>query len=167
MVDFGFGRNCCFFDINTIIFIAICAFFSRTFTIHSRAGKGGGYFFNSSLTLAPASQRLRNQPGDYWRELISAHSKQSDLNREPLVSKRKLLITNLRAFKYIGSSSSKTDVDVKSVQIPMDSQGVNSHHPSSICPNKVCGKPGVKMTLSLKRLSSQLACQCCRRIGFH
>ena len=46
---------------------------SRTFTIHGTAGEGGGYLFNSSLPLPPASQRLRHQPGDYCRELTSAH----------------------------------------------------------------------------------------------
>ena len=43
--------------------------------------EGGGYLFNSSLPLPPASQTLRHQPGDYCRELTSAHSWQPDSNR--------------------------------------------------------------------------------------
>ena len=35
-------------------------FLSRTFTIHRAAGEGGGYYFNSSLPLPPASQTLRH-----------------------------------------------------------------------------------------------------------
>ena len=35
-------------------------FLSRTFTIHGTAGEGGGYLFNSSLPLPPASQTLRH-----------------------------------------------------------------------------------------------------------
>ena len=66
-------------------------FLSRTFTVHETAGEGGGYLFNSSLPLPPASQTLRYQPGDYCRELTSAHSWQPDSNREPLVSERKSL----------------------------------------------------------------------------
>ena len=73
----------------------LSGFFSRTFTIHRTAGKGGSYFF--ILPLPPASQTLRNQPGNYCRELTSAHSQQSELNREPLVSVRHSLTTTLRA----------------------------------------------------------------------
>ena len=75
-------------------------FLSRTFTIHGTAGEGGGYLFNSSLPLSPASQALRHWPSDYCRELTSAHSWQPDSNREPLVSERKLLTTKLRFLKY-------------------------------------------------------------------
>ena len=35
-------------------------FFLRTFTIQRPAGEGGGYLFNSSLPLPPASQTLRH-----------------------------------------------------------------------------------------------------------
>ena len=73
------------------------SFLSGTFTSLRTAGEGGGYFFNSSLLLPPASQALRNQPGGYCRELTSADSQQPDSNREPLVSERKSLITKLRA----------------------------------------------------------------------
>ena len=59
----------------------------------------GGHFINSSLPLAPASQTLRHQPGDYCRVLTSAHSQQLDSNWEPLVSKRKSLTTKLCALK--------------------------------------------------------------------
>ena len=76
-------------------------FLSRTFTVHETAGEGGGYLFNSSLLLPPASQALRHQPGDYCRGLTSAHSWQPDSNREPLVSERKSLTTKLRALCII------------------------------------------------------------------
>ena len=36
------------------------SFLSRTFTIHSTAGEVGGFLFNSSLSLSPASQTLRH-----------------------------------------------------------------------------------------------------------
>ena len=35
-------------------------FLSRTFKNHRTAGEGGGYFFNSSPPLTPASQTLRH-----------------------------------------------------------------------------------------------------------
>ena len=34
-------------------------FLSPAFTIHRTVGEGGGYFFNSSVPLPPASQTLR------------------------------------------------------------------------------------------------------------
>ena len=43
-----------------IYFFFYVGFLSRTFTNHSTAGKGGGYFINSSLPLPPASQTLRH-----------------------------------------------------------------------------------------------------------
>ena len=70
------------------------AFVSRTFTNHSTAGERGGHFFNSTLPLPPTSQTLRHQPGDYSRELTSAHSSKPDSNRESLVSERKSLTTS-------------------------------------------------------------------------
>ena len=72
---------------------------SRTFTNHRTAGEGAEHFMNSPLPLPPASQTLRHQPGNYCRELTSAHSQQPDSNREPLVSEHKLLTTKLRALK--------------------------------------------------------------------
>ena len=41
-------------------FFSYLGFLSRTFTIHRTAGEGGGYLFNSSLPLPPASQTLRH-----------------------------------------------------------------------------------------------------------
>ena len=46
----------CFF----FFFFFYRGFLSRTFTIHRTAGEGGGYLFNSSLPLPPASQTLRH-----------------------------------------------------------------------------------------------------------
>ena len=80
-------------------FFFYLGFLSRTFTIHRTAGEGGGYLFNSSLPLAPASQTLRHKPRHYCRELTSAHNEQPDSNQEPLFSERKPLTTKLRALK--------------------------------------------------------------------
>ena len=41
-------------------FFFYLGFLSRIFTIHGTAGEGGGYLFNSSLPLPPASQALRH-----------------------------------------------------------------------------------------------------------
>ena len=86
-----------------LLFFFYLGFFSRTFKIHRTAGEGEGYFFKSPLALPPASQTLIHQLGDYCRELTSAHSQQSDSNREPSVSERKSLTTKLRAFKTTSS----------------------------------------------------------------
>ena len=82
-------------------FFFYVGFLSRTFTNHRAAGEGGGYFINSSLPFPPASQTLRYQPGDYCRDLTSAHSQQPDSNQEPLVSERKSLTTKLRPHKRL------------------------------------------------------------------
>ena len=42
----------------SFFFFFYLGFLSRTFTIHGTAGEGGGYLFNSSLPLPPASQTL-------------------------------------------------------------------------------------------------------------
>ena len=44
---------------DNFFFFFYLGFLSRTFTIHGTAGEGGGYLFNSSLPLPPASQTLR------------------------------------------------------------------------------------------------------------
>ena len=80
------------------------------------SGEGGGHFFNSSLPLPPASQTLRHQPGDYCRELTSAHSQQPDSNREPLVSERKSLTTKLRAL-FIDNDTSYLHSLLKIIKI--------------------------------------------------
>ena len=56
-------------------FFSISVFFYE----HSRfkgQQEGGRYRFNYSLPFPPTSQTLRHQPGDYCRELNSAHSQQ-------------------------------------------------------------------------------------------
>ena len=88
-------------DESIFFFFFYLGFLSRTFTIHRTAGEGGGYFFNSSLPLRPASQTLRHKPGDYCREFTSAHSQQLESDREPLVSERKPLTTKLCAHTSI------------------------------------------------------------------
>ena len=79
----------------SVNFFSIWVFFHE----HSRftAGERGCYFFNSSLLLAPASQTLTHQPGDYCTEVTSAHSQLPDSNRKLLVSEHKSLTIKLRA----------------------------------------------------------------------
>ena len=80
------------------VFFFYLRFLSRAFAIRGTAGEGGGgYLFNSSLPLPPASRALGHWPGDYCGELTSAHGWQPDWGREPLVSGRKSLTTKLRA----------------------------------------------------------------------
>ena len=62
------------------IFLFYLDFLSQTFTIHRKSGEGGGYFFNWSLQLPPASQTFIHLPGDYCRDLTSAHIEQPDSN---------------------------------------------------------------------------------------
>ena len=76
-------------------FFSIWVFFHKHSLFNRTAGEGGGYLFNSSLSLPPASQKLIHQPGDYCRELTSAHSQQPDSNWEPLVYECKSLTTKL------------------------------------------------------------------------
>ena len=83
-----------------VLILNACPFFLSGFSFtnihYLQDSRGrGGYLFNSSLPLPPASQTLRYQPGDYCRELTSAHSQQPHSNREPLVSERKSLTTKL------------------------------------------------------------------------
>ena len=86
-------------SIGHLSFFFCLGFLSRTFMIHSTAGERGVYLFHSSVPLPPASQTLRQQPGDYCKELTSSLSQQLDLNPEPLVSELKLLTTKLRALR--------------------------------------------------------------------
>ena len=72
-------------------------FLSRAFAVGGAAGEGGGYLFSSSLRLPPASRALRHWPGDCCGGLASAHGWQPGSGREPLVSGRRSLATELRA----------------------------------------------------------------------
>ena len=56
-----------------LTFFFYLGFLWQPITNHRTAGEGRGYFFNSPLPLPSASQTLRQQPGDYCRELTSAH----------------------------------------------------------------------------------------------
>ena len=89
---------CLLFDF-IYTFYFYLGFLSQPLTNHHGTGRGG-YFFNFSLPLPPASQTLRHQPSDYCRDLTSAHRQQLDLTREPLVSERNSLVTKLRALIY-------------------------------------------------------------------
>ena len=80
-------------------FFSIWVFFHEHSRITGLQGKGEGHFFNSSLPLPPALQTFRRQPGNYCRELTSAHSQQPSSNREALVSEHKSLTTKLRTPK--------------------------------------------------------------------
>ena len=83
-------------------------FHSQTFLIHRTSGEREGYFCNSSLPLPPISHTRRHQPGNYCRELTSAHSQQSDWNCEPLVSNCKSLTSfnfKVSFFMYIFSGA--------------------------------------------------------------
>ena len=81
-------------------FFLYLGFYSRTFTeFTGQQRKEEAISFMSSLPLPPASQALRHQPGDYCRELTSAHSQQPDSNRKPLVFEHKSLTTKLRTYK--------------------------------------------------------------------
>ena len=68
-------------------------FLSWTVTIYMTAGEegGGGYLFNSSLTLPPTSQKML----DISLAITTESSLQLYSNQEPLVSKCKLLTTEL------------------------------------------------------------------------
>ena len=89
-------------------------FLSQPFTNHRATGEGRRHFFNPSLPLRPASPTLRHQPGDYSRELTSADKQQADSNREPLVSKRKLLTTRLEQSQC---QLIKTNQQIKNIYI--------------------------------------------------
>ena len=66
-------------EISTLFsFFFYLGFASRTLKNHRTAREGVGHSINSSLPIPPASEKLRHQPRDYCRELISAHSKQPD-----------------------------------------------------------------------------------------
>ena len=86
------------------VFFQYMVFLSRTFPIH-RTGKrqvgGGGYLLNSSLTLPPTSQVLRQLPGNCCREFLPAYYQQLDSNWKPLVSEGISATAKLRTPKKI------------------------------------------------------------------
>ena len=92
-----------------ILLNRFCTYFSFSIVDFEQVNASWIFFFfffylgfsftniQESLPLPLASQTLRHQPSDYCRELTSSHGQHLDLNREPLVSKRKLLTTKLHA----------------------------------------------------------------------
>ena len=82
----------CFF---ASVFFSIWVLFHEYSRITGLQGKGEGHSINSSLPLPPASQAIRQWPGNYCGEL----SQQPDSNRKPVVSERKSLTTKLRALR--------------------------------------------------------------------
>ena len=94
------GLKACNFIFLFFKFFFQLGFLSQPFTNDRTAGEGGGHLFNSSLPLQPASQTLRYQPGDYCKELTSAHRQQLDSSQEPLASEHKSLTTKLRTLKF-------------------------------------------------------------------
>ena len=81
-------------------FFFYMGFLSQPFKNHRTAGEGGRHFFNSSLPPPHASQTLTHQPSHYCRELTSAHRQQQDSKREPLISERKSLTTQLCVLQF-------------------------------------------------------------------
>ena len=83
-------------------YLSRCFFLNIYFTIYRTVGEWGGYIFNSSLRLSPASQTLRYQLQKQCKEITSAHlhSQQQESSQESLVSEHKLLTTQQRTFKY-------------------------------------------------------------------
>ena len=79
--------------ITVFVFFSVWVFFHKLSRITGMQGEEEGI----SLTPHYHFHPLPNQPGDYCRELTSAHSLQPDSNQEPLVSQRKSLTTKLRA----------------------------------------------------------------------
>ena len=63
-----------------IFFFFTFGFLLRRFTFHRTAREVENYVFNFSLLFSSASQTLRHKPGDYSRELTSAHSTQPESN---------------------------------------------------------------------------------------
>ena len=95
-------------------FFCLLGFLSWPFTNHRTAEEREGNFFNSTLTLPPASQALdisctitaessplHIAPGGYCRELTSAHSSQLDLNWATVVAKGTSLTTKLHALRTL------------------------------------------------------------------
>ena len=74
----------------------ISGFSFTNITIHRKAGEGRVYLCDSSSPLPPASETLRQQLGDYCRELTPAHSQQSNPNWGPQVLECKSRTTQLR-----------------------------------------------------------------------
>ena len=84
---------------NLIIFFSMCVFFHEHSPITELQGKGEGISLIPLYHFHRLHRHFDIKPGDYCRELTSAHSQQPDSNQEPLVSKRKSLTTKLRALK--------------------------------------------------------------------
>ena len=78
-------------SLNSVFFIYL-GFLSQTFVIQRTASEGRDYFFNSSLPVPPALDRLSDITADSSLLHIKLYS-----NREPWVSERKPLTTKLRA----------------------------------------------------------------------
>ena len=90
--NFGISIILFCFVLFFVVFFLSGLYFTNIHDSQDSRGRGG-HLFTSFLPLPPASQTLRHQPGDYCRELTSAHS----CKLERLVSECKLLTTKLRA----------------------------------------------------------------------
>ena len=89
-----------------VLILNACLFFLSGFSFtnihYLQDSRGrGGYLFNSSLSLPPASQTVRHQAGDFYRELTSTDREQPDSNQEPFVFKCKSLTTKLLTLKTV------------------------------------------------------------------
>ena len=88
-------------SLNSVFFIYL-GFLSQTFVIQRTASEGRDYFFNSSLPVPPALDRLSDITADSSLLHIKLYS-----NREPWVSERKPLTTKLRALTTYSCCNSK------------------------------------------------------------
>ena len=82
-------------------FFSIWVFFHDHSRITGPQGKGKGISLSPQYHFHPLHRHLRDQPGDYNRELTSAQSEQPHSSGEPLDSERKSLTTKLHALKSV------------------------------------------------------------------
>ena len=101
----------------TARFFFIWVFFHEHSQYTEQQGKGEAVS-NFSLPPLPASQTLRHQMGDYGRELTSAHSQDSELNREPVASDRELLTTKVNAYMFLFKQSTLMSEKTQDLNLP-------------------------------------------------
>ena len=69
-----------------VFFFFYVVFLSRTFTNHRTAGKGGGYFINSSLPIPPASQTLTAESSPLHIASGRTRTERKSLTTKPLAN---------------------------------------------------------------------------------
>ena len=93
---FALFFSACFFT-----FFSIWVFFHNDSRITGLQGNAEGISLTPHYHVHSLHRHLDIKPGDYCRELTSAHRKLPDSNREPLVSKRKSLATRNYPFRQV------------------------------------------------------------------